>query len=492
MLLLTLYLLADSTRAYAVPVAKAESLWVTEMGEGQPVVLIPGLFGSAYGFRQVLPLLQAKGFRAIVVEPLGIGRSTKPERGNYSLTAQTDRVAAVLDKLEVRGVIMVAHSLNASMAYRLAYRRPELVAAIVSLDGGPAERATTSGFRRAMTFVPWVKWFGGVKLVRKKIRSGLIKVSGDTTWVTDEVVDGYTAGAQADLDGTLKAFLGMAAAKEREKLKPHLPEITCPVLLLVGGIPHDGVPPRSEMEALRAGVSLLSVDTVPGVGHYIHEERPEAVAAAVHEVAQALAQNGQGANHRAVLLRPDDPFWHTTALDLYRAAFETSKGRFVIEVHRDWAPLGADRFYNLVRAGFFDDSRFFRVAPDFIAQFGIPGDPSVTRVWQDRTFPDDPEREKNLRGTVAFAMKGPNDRRTQLYVNLRDNARNDGQGFAIIGRVIEGMEVVDSLYSGYGETSGGGMRAGRQQRLLEEGNAYLDREFPNLDRIVRASVVRAP
>ena len=489
MLLLTLAVLADTTRAYFVPVAQAESLWVMEVGQGPPVVLIPGLFGSAYGFRQVLPLLEERGYRAIVVEPLGIGRSARPERGDYSLTAQTDRVAAVLDHIDVRGAIIVAHSLNASVAFRLAYRRPELVSGVVSLDGGPAERATTSGFRRAMTFVPWIKWFGGVNLIRKKIRSGLVSASGDTTWVTDEVVAGYTAGAQTDLDGTLKAFLGMAAAKEREKLAPRLSEITSPVRLLVGGARHDGAPPRSEVETLETSLRLLSVDTIAGAGHYIHEEQPEAVAAAVDDIARELAQDGQGLSPQHVLMRPDDPFWQTRAPDKFRAGFETTKGGFVVEVRRDRAPQGADRFFNLIRAGFFDDSRFFRVVPDFIAQFGIPGDPAVTRVWQDRTLPDDPEREKNLRGTFAFAMRGPNDRRTQVYINLRDNPRNDGQGFAILGRVIEGMEVVDSLHSGYGETSGGGMRAGRQQRLLEVGNAYLDREFSKLDRIIRATII---
>lgn len=205
-------------------------------------------------------------------------------------------------------------------------------------------------------------------------------------------------------------------------------------------------------------------------------------------LAACAGQRGSPPAPAGPLLRPDDPFWHATAPDTFLARFETTKGTFVIAVHRAWAPLGADRFYGLVRAGVYDDSRFFRVVPDFIAQFGIPGDPAVTRVWQDRTFPDDPERERNLRGTVAFAMKGPNDRRTQVYINLRDNPRNDGQGFAILGRVVEGMDVVDRLYAGYGETSGGGMRAGRQQRLLEEGNAYLDREFPKLDRLVRAVI----
>ncbi len=298
MLLLTLFMLADSTRAFSVPVAKAESLWVTDAGAGTPVVLIPGMFGSAYGYRRVLPLLTERGYRAIVVEPLGIGRSAKPERADYSLTAQADRVAEVLQQLGVSHAIIVAHSVNASVAFRLAYRRPDLVGAVVSLEGGPAERATTAGFRRAMTFVPWIKWFGGVKLVRKQIRKGLIKVSGDTTWVTDEVVDGYTAGAQADLDATLKAFLGMAASKEREKLLPHLAEIHCPVRLLLGGAPHDGAPSSKEIEALRSGLSRLAVDTIAGAGHYIHEEQPEPVVEAVERAAREMAGGGKSVGYR--------------------------------------------------------------------------------------------------------------------------------------------------------------------------------------------------
>ncbi len=147
---------------------------------------------------------------------------------------------------------------------------------------------------------------------------------------------------------------------------------------------------------------------------------------------------------RQALLDPDAALWRSPTPRVFRARFETTKGSFLVEVHSDWAPRGADRFYHLVLAGFFDDSRFFRVVPDYIAQFGIPGDPAVSRVWRDRTFPDDPEREKNLRGTIAFAMKGPDDRRTQMYINLRDNPRNDGQGFAILGRVVKGMDVVDS------------------------------------------------
>lgn len=294
MLLLTLFMvLADSTRAYPVSVARAESLWVTDAGEGRPVVLIPGMFGSAYSYRRVVPLLTERGYHAIVIEPLGIGHSAKPRRADYSLDAQADRVESVLQQLGVTGAILVAHSANASVAYRLAYRRPDLVSGVVSIEGGPAERATTPGFRRAMTFVPWIKWFGGFKRVRTAIRKGLIKASGDTTWVTDEVVDGYTAAAQADLDGSLMAFLGMAASKEREKLAPHLPEIRCPVLLLLGSAPHDGGPPDREVATLRSGLTSFTVDSIPGAGHYLQEERPQAVAHAVDQVAALLHPHGR-------------------------------------------------------------------------------------------------------------------------------------------------------------------------------------------------------
>jgi len=141
-------------RSYHVSITKAESLWVTQMGEGQPVVFIPGLFGSAYGFRRVLPLLAALGFRAIVIEPLGIGFSARPEKADYSLNAQADRIAKVLERLDVRGAVMVPHQIGASMVFRLAYRRPELVRAIVSLEGGASESMMSSRGRAAIRFVP--------------------------------------------------------------------------------------------------------------------------------------------------------------------------------------------------------------------------------------------------------------------------------------------------------------------------------------------------
>jgi cyclophilin family peptidyl-prolyl cis-trans isomerase len=191
----------------------------------------------------------------------------------------------------------------------------------------------------------------------------------------------------------------------------------------------------------------------------------------------------------ALLVNPSDAYWQSHAPAVYDARVETTKGSFVLEITRDWAPRGADRFYNLARAGYFDDTRFSRVVPKFIAQFGLSGDPAVAHAWVNNTFPDDSVKQSSTRGTIAFAMTGPNARTTQLYVSLVDNSRLDVQGFSPLGRVIEGMDVVDSLYSGYGENSGGGVRAGKQGPLIDGGNAYVDREFPKLDHLLRITII---
>ena len=285
MWLLAVCLLADSSTAVAtfkIPLGRAESLSVETAGAGDPVVLIPGLFGSAFGFRKLVPLLVQAGYRAIVIEPLGIGSSTRPEKANYSLTAQADRIAAALDSLGVRGgAIVIAHSIAGSEAFRLAYRRPDLVRGLLSVEGGPTEAAITPAFKRALRFAPWIKLFGGIKLIRRKIRSLLIDSSGDSTWVTDEAVAGYTAAASRNLDATLKAYLAMANAREPEKLAPHLVEVRCPVRLLVGGARHDGDVGATEVALLARTVPSFALDSVAGVGHFIYEERPGAVLAAL-------------------------------------------------------------------------------------------------------------------------------------------------------------------------------------------------------------------
>jgi cyclophilin family peptidyl-prolyl cis-trans isomerase len=177
--------------------------------------------------------------------------------------------------------------------------------------------------------------------------------------------------------------------------------------------------------------------------------------------------------------------------DVFRVKFETTAGSFVIEVHRKWSPHGADRFYELVRNGYYNDSRFFRVVPGRWVQFGLSGDPRTAAKWRHRVIPDDPLVEHNTASFVAFANTGPNTRSTQVYINTGDNSRLDQEsGFAPFGRVVEGMDTVEKLYGGYGEHAGGGMRAGHQDAMFAGGNAYLDREFPKLDRLIRASVAR--
>jgi peptidyl-prolyl cis-trans isomerase A (cyclophilin A) len=165
----------------------------------------------------------------------------------------------------------------------------------------------------------------------------------------------------------------------------------------------------------------------------------------------------------------------------YRVLFTTSKGPFTVEVHRDWAPKGADRFYELVKGGFFDGNRFFRVVPNFVVQWGIAGDPAVQAKWREKTISDDPVRQSNKTGTITFATSGPNTRTTQLFINLKDNPGLDGQGFAPFGQVISGLNVVESLYAGYGEMPD-------QNQIQTQGNAYLQSQFPMLDYIQTAKI----
>ncbi len=177
------------------------------------------------------------------------------------------------------------------------------------------------------------------------------------------------------------------------------------------------------------------------------------------------------------------------APEVFYARLDTSKGAIVIEVHRDWAPHGADRFFHLVNAGYFDDSRFFRVIAGKWAQFGINGDPQISQLWRVRTIPDDPEFESNTRGTIAFAFAVRNGRTTQVFINLRDNSStHDAMNFVPFGKVIGGMDVADALNAEYGEKSGSGIRAGKQEPLFKMGNAYLEKKFPRLDYIKQATI----
>jgi len=203
------------------------------------------------------------------------------------------------------------------------------------------------------------------------------------------------------------------------------------------------------------------------------------------------ACSGGGSRSPAVAAdfhNPTGPGFSAQAPDSFNAKFETSAGDFVIAVHRRWAPLGADRFYNLTRSGYYDGVRFFRVISGFMVQFGIHGEPAVSAAWREQRIPDDPVRRTNLRGMVTFATAGPGTRTTQVFINFGSNDGLDAQGFAPFGQVVEGMDVVDRLYAGYGEGAPRG-RGPDQGRIQAEGNTYLQRAFPRMDYVKRASIV---
>ncbi len=212
---------------------------------------------------------------------------------------------------------------------------------------------------------------------------------------------------------------------------------------------------------------------------------------AVFALAGCSSGGGGGGNEMpppdpSVLLDPSQ--FQETAPDVFTAQFNTSQGAFRVEVQRAWAPRGADRFFNLVRNGFYDDVRFFRVLTGFVTQFGLNGDPAVSAVWVSQQIPDDPVVQSNLREFVTFATAGANTRTTQLFINLGNNAGLDAQGFAPFGRVVEGMEVVDALYALYGE--GPPLGTGPDQaRIRNEGNAYLEASFPLLDFVIDAVIL---
>jgi pimeloyl-ACP methyl ester carboxylesterase len=291
MLLLTLALLtapADSTIIRNIPVAPGEILRTTTVGTGQPLVLIPGIFGAAFGYRRITGPLVARGYRCIVVEPLGYGWSSHPKNADYSFTAQTERVARALDRLGVKHALFVAQSSGASIAFRLAILRPDLVRGLLSISGGPSESAATPGMKKAFKLGGGlVKFAMNESKLRHDVRREIVRNSGDTSWVTAAVIRGYTAGQAADMHGSIDAFQRMSKSKEKGSLAQRLHECKVPVRLLVGTVAHPAQVPRDERELLSDKLPDFRTDSVPGSGQYIHEEQPGVVLAAVAQLDQA-------------------------------------------------------------------------------------------------------------------------------------------------------------------------------------------------------------
>ena len=217
------------------------------------------------------------------------------------------------------------------------------------------------------------------------------------------------------------------------------------------------------------------------------ELKPKEAAPVVVEKDTPPAPELLSDGHHPALLDPS--LANETAPNSFKVKFETTNGSFVLLVHRDWAPLGVDRFYNLINIGFYDGLCFFRAIDNFMVQYGIHGDPRVSKLWRDARIDDDPVTQKNTKGRVTFATAGPNTRTTQIFINYSDrNVMLDGQGFAPFAEVVEGMDVVDSLYKGYGEGAPRGR--GPDQGLMQKmGNAYLNKQFAKLDHILKASIL---
>lgn len=284
LLLLAMALAIDTTHTVRIVVAPGESLVVSISGEGQPVVMLPGLFGSGYAYRHVREGLDAAGFQSITIDPLGMGSSSRPAEADYSLTAQSDRVAAVLDSLGVGSAYVVGHSHGASIAMRLAYRRPDLVQGIVSIEGGPSEAIMSGGMRAAMRFAPVLRMVNGQGLVMRRIIHDMREQSEDPDWVTREVVLEYVAGMALDFGATMAAYQAMAGTDEPELLVGHLPEIDCPVVVLISEKRHGRGIPEEELATLIGSLRDLAVDTVISSGFFIHEEQPGRVVAAVESL----------------------------------------------------------------------------------------------------------------------------------------------------------------------------------------------------------------
>lgn len=290
-----LFVLAvDTAEVTFIAVAPQETLRVVIQGEGEPVVFIPSLLGSAYGCRHLTAPRVARGYRTVVVEPLGHGGSDRPRDADYSLAAQAERVRAALDTLGITSAVIVAHSIGSSIALHLAARYPERVQALVSIEGGIAEFAMCPQLKRAMRWAPLIKLVASQDVVRPLLRSELRASSGDGDWLDDEVLASYMQDFAADVGATVDAFRGMSDAAGPEGLAGLLPRVRAPVVLLLGDAPHRGAPPNDEVSTLSARLPAITIERVPGAGHFLHEERPEVILAAITRVlAPVTAARGE-------------------------------------------------------------------------------------------------------------------------------------------------------------------------------------------------------
>ena len=466
--------------------------------------LTPGFAGEL--FQKDQPL-DAGRFYIILPDAVGQGKSSKPSDGlrmKFPHYTYDDMVRAqyllVHDGLQVDHLrLVMGTSMGAMHTWVWGEMYPDFMDALMPLASAPVEIAGRNRMFRAM-IIQAIRndpdWKNGEYTAPPA--NGLIAAQYALWMMTSSPLQLHKTNPTHDKSDAAVAALRQRAlrtdandmlyyyeASTDYNPSPDLEKIRAP-LYAINSADDEVNPPElgileREIKRVPRGRYILIPTSDETRGHGTHS-RPVVWKNYLIELLRL-------SEPRAALLDPRDPVFAQSAPAVFHVKVATTQGEFTIEAHRDWAPIGVDRLYNLARAGFFDDSRFFRVVPNYIVQFGIPGQPRVSAAWRHQSMTDDTPHGDNARGVVAYAMTGPGARTTQLYINLKDNTeRLAGQGFAPLGRVVDGMGVVDRLYGEYGENSGGGMRAGKQDRMFDLGNAWLDAGFPKLDRLLWAAV----
>ena len=479
------------------------------------VLMLHGTTGSGTGLVGPMSPLFAPGatldtthYYVIFPDNIGHGRSSKPSDGmrmrfpKYTYDDMVDAQRRLLvEGLRVEHLrLVMGTSMGCMHAWVWGTRHPGFADALVPLACAPTAIVGRNRMIRK-TIIDAImndpEWRGG-DYESPPLRGMRAAMAGLWVMTSAPLVQHRQAPTREKADSAMTAYLDRQSraldandviyafeSSRHYDPSPRLGAIDVPVLAINSADDFVNPPELGLMEQLIPRVKKARYVLIPTSertrGHGTHSQ-PAVWGDYLAEFMKRLA-----------LLDPAGPEFTRPAPPISHLGFETTKGNFVLELRRDWGPIGADRLYNLARLGYYDDTRFHRVNRGYIVQFGLHGDPVVNAAWKDRYLRDDPPRSTNTRGTFAFAYKGPghpNTRNTQIYINLADNTRNDAEPFTVLGRVVQGMEVLDSLYSGYGESSGSGVRQGRQGPLETGGNTYMDREYPMLDRIIRVTIKR--
>lgn len=485
------------------------------------VLMLHGTTGSGTGLVRPMSPLFAPGalldtttHYIIFPDGIGHGRSSKPSDGlrmrfpNYTYDDMVDAQHRLLTHgLGVNRLrLIMGTSMGCMHAWVWGERYPGFAEALVPLACAPTAIAGRNRMIRKLiidNIMSDPDWKNG-DYTQPPLR-GLRAAMGNLFVMTSSpLVQLRQAPTRAQADSAILAYIDRQAraldandviyafeASRDYDPSRDLEKVTVPVLAINSADDFVNPPELGLMERLMPRVPNGRYVLIPTSdqtrGHGTHSQP-----AIWHDELEQFLRALPGSVDRGAPLRnPDHPEWSKPAPAVSHLRFETTQGTFVLELVRAWGPIGADRLYNLARLGYYDDTRFHRVRKGYIAQFGLHGEPEVNAAWKSRAIRDDPPRSNNARGTFAFAYMGPghpHTRNTQVYINLADNTRNDAEPFTILGRVVEGMSVVDRLNAEYGEESGGGMRQGKQGPLAEGGNAFMDRAYPRLDRIIRVTV----